>query len=370
VKRTSKPRSLLLGALSVTVALGLSACSAANETSNSSGSKGSGGSLSGSLNGAGSSAQEAAMAAWKAGFQTAHTGVTVNYDPVGSSGGREQFIAGGVDFAGSDSYFTTDELKAAAKTCGGPAIEVPVYVSPIAIVYNLSGVTKLQLTPQTLTKIFTGKITTWNDPAIAADNPGVSLPGTTITTVHRSDGSGTTANFTDYLDKVDRADYTAGPTDTWPFKAGEGADGTSGVISTVTSGNGTIGYADASQAGQLSKASIKVGKAYVQPSTAAASKILDESKPVPGRDQKHDLAIAVNRTSTTAGVYPIILISYQMTCSSYSSQATATLVKSFEKYVVSKAGQSAAAKQAGSAPITPALRSTALSTINRIGTSQ
>jgi phosphate transport system substrate-binding protein len=188
VKSTSKPRAIMLGAMSLTVALGLSACGASNESSSSGGnSSSSGGSLSGDLNGAGSSAQEAAMAAWKAGFQTANPNVTVNYDAVGSSGGREQFIAGGVDFAGSDSYFTTDELKSAAKTCGGPAIEVPVYVSPIAIVYNLSGVTKLQLSPQTLAKIFTGKITTWNDPAIAADNPGVNLPSTAISPVHRSD---------------------------------------------------------------------------------------------------------------------------------------------------------------------------------------
>jgi phosphate transport system substrate-binding protein len=375
VKRTSMPRVLALGAVSLTVALGLSACGASNESSDSGtsgngGSSSSGNSMSGDLNGAGSSAQEAAMAAWKAGFQTANPDVTVNYDAVGSSGGREQFIAGGVEFAGSDSYLTTDEQKAATKTCGGPAIEVPVYVSPIAIVYNLSGVDKLQLTPQTLTKIFTGKITKWNDPAITAENPGANLPSTAISPVHRSDGSGTTANFTEYLDAVDKADYTAGPTDTWPIKSGEGADGTSGVISAVSSGNGTIGYADASQAGQLGKASIKVGGAYVQPSTAAASKILDESKAVPCRNSNNDLAIAVNRTSTSAGVYPIILVSYQMTCSTYDSQSTANLVKAFEQYVVSPAGQEAAAKQAGSAPITAALRSKALKAISMIGTNK
>jgi phosphate transport system substrate-binding protein len=360
--------------MSLAVALSLSACGAANESSDSasgdSGGSSSGTTMSGDLNGAGSSAQEAAMAAWKAGFQTANPQVTVNYDAVGSSGGREQFIAGGVDFAGSDSYFSDDELKSAAKTCGGPAIEVPVYVSPIAIVYNLPGVDKLQLSPQTLAKIFTGKVTKWDDPAITADNPGVKLPSTTISPVHRSDGSGTTANFTDYLDQVDKADYTAGPTDTWPIKSGEGADGTSGVISAVSGGDGTIGYADASQAGKLGKASIKVGSQYVQPSTSAASKILDESKAVPGRDSASDLAIAVNRTSKTAGVYPIILVSYQMVCSTYDSQAKADLVKAFESYVISSAGQDAAATQAGSAPITEALRTKAQSAINTIGTNK
>jgi phosphate transport system substrate-binding protein len=368
------PRALGLGAVSLAVALSLSACGAANESSDStsgdSGRSSSGTTMSGDLNGAGSSAQEAAMAAWKAGFQTANPQVTVNYDAVGSSGGREQFIAGGVDFAGSDSYLSDDELKSAAKTCGGPAIEVPVYVSPIAIVYNLPDVDKLQLSPQTLAKIFTGKVTKWDDPAITADNPGVKLPSTTISPVHRSDGSGTTANFTDYLDQVDKADYTAGPTDTWPIKSGEGADGTSGVISAVSGGNGTIGYADASQAGKLGKASIKVGSQYVQPNTSAASKILDESKAVPGRNSANDLAIAVNRTSKTAGVYPIILVSYQMVCSTYDSQAKADLVKAFESYVISSAGQDAAAKQAGSAPITEALRTKAQSAINTIGTNK
>lgn len=370
------PRAFMLGAVSLTVAVGVSACGAANESggggstttteTSGGGSTTSSATLSGDLNGAGSSAQEAAMAAWKAGFQTANPDVTVNYDSVGSSGGREQFIAGGVLFAGSDAYLSDEELAAAQKTCGGSAIEVPVYVSPIAIVYNLPGVDKLQLSPQTLAKIFAGTITSWDDAAIAAENAGVTLPSTAISPVHRSDGSGTTANFTDYLDQVDSKDWTYGPGDEWPIKSGEGADGTSGVIAAVTNGEGTIGYADDSQAGDLSKASIKVGSAYVAPSTEAASKILDESKPVTGRDQSTDLALAVNRTSTTGGVYPIILVSYQMSCSKYDSQATVDLVKAFESYVISTEGQDAAAKQAGSAPITDALRTKAQSAIDTI----
>jgi phosphate transport system substrate-binding protein len=367
VRRNSLPRAAALTAVSVTVALGLSACGAGNEDSSSNTPTSSGGtSLSGDLSGAGSSAQEAAMDAWKAGFQTANPDVTVSYDASGSTAGREQFIAGSNPFGGTDSYLTTDEVKSATKTCGAAPIEVPVYVSPIAVIYNLPGVDNLQLSPETLAQIFAGKITTWDDPAIAADNPDATLPSTDIAPVHRSDGSGTTDNFTDYLDAVDSTDWTYGETDEWPIKSGEGADGTSGVVAAVTNGEGTIGYADESQAGDLGKASIKVGSDYVAPSADAASKILDESKPVAGRDAATDQAIEVNRTSTTAGVYPIVLVSYQIFCSKYDSQSTADLVKAFETYIVSSEGQQAAASAAGSAPLTDALSKQAQTAIDTI----
>jgi phosphate transport system substrate-binding protein len=365
VKSNPLPRAFVLGAASLSVVLGLSACGASNEDTTTDSSS-TANPVSGDLNGAGSSAQESAMTAWKAGFQTANPDATVNYDAVGSSGGREQFIAGGVLFAGSDSYLSDEELTAAADQCGGPAIEFPVYVSPIAVIYNLPGVDDLQLSPETLAKIFAGDITTWDDDAIAADNPDADLPSTTVSPVHRSDGSGTTANFTDYLDQVDSTDWTYGPTDEWPIKSGEGAEGTSGVVAAVTKGEGTIGYADESQAGDLGQALIEVGAEYVAASADAASKILDESTPVEGRDEATDLALVVNRTSDTAGVYPIILISYQMVCSTYGDQDTVDLVKAFASYVISADGQDTAAGQAGSAPITDALRTKAQAAIDTI----
>src|SRR6476659_321884 len=200
-----------MGTAAAAIVLGMSACSASNETS--SGGSSSGGGFSGELNGAGSTAQEAAMAAWKAGFQGANPDVTVNYDAVGSGGGREQFIAGGVMFAGSDSYLTEDELAAAKDTCGGDPIEVPTYVSPIAIIYHLEGVDNLQLDSKTLAEIFAGKITTWDDPAIAGQNPDATLPSTDITPVHRSDESGTTNNFTQYLNAAAGDVWTYEPDD-------------------------------------------------------------------------------------------------------------------------------------------------------------
>src|SRR3954466_635062 len=184
-------------AASALLAVGVAACGSSDDSA--SGSSG----ASGTIAGAGSSAQQAAQEAWKANFESANSDATVSYDPIGSGGGRDQFIAGGATaFAGSDSPFDSDELPKATQRCqggGADLVQIPDYISPIAIVYNLSGVDNLQLSPEVTAKIFKGEITKWNDPAIAADNAGVDLPDTEITPVHRSDESGTTANFTDYL---------------------------------------------------------------------------------------------------------------------------------------------------------------------------
>lgn len=365
-------RPIGLSALALTFALGLSACGASNE-SDDSGSSGDpttseGPQLSGDLNGAGATSQEAAMTAWKAGFQSANPDVTVNYDAVGSGGGREQFLAGGVQFAGSDAYLTDEELESAKDKCGPDgAFEFPVYVSPIAVAYNLDGVDELNLSPSTLAQIFAGTITKWNDEAIAADNPDTDLPDSDITAVHRSDESGTTENFTDYLSQVAGDDWTYGPVETWPIKSGEAADGTSGVVSAITEGSGTIGYADASQAADLGHANIGVGSEFVGPTAEAAAAVLDESTPVSGRGA-NDVALEINRTTDASGVYPIVLASYHVVCSSYADEATVDLVKGFESYVISPEGQDAAAQQAGSAPITEAIRTKAQAAIDAITT--
>jgi phosphate transport system substrate-binding protein len=345
--------------------LALAACGASNESAGSAGSS-SAQQLSGSLSGAGSSAQQAAMSGWQAGFQSVQPGVTVNYDPVGSGGGREQFLAGGVDFAGSDAALSADELTKAADRCGTAGVfELPNYISAIAVVYNLQGVTDLNLSPKTIAGIFAGTITTWNDPAITADNPGVTLPSTTITPVHRGDKSGTTKNFTDYLSKAAADTWTAGAVEEWPTSGGEAANGTSGVIQAVTAGAGTIGYADESQAGNLGVAKIGVGSAFVAPSAAAAAAVVANSDRVPGRGQ-YDFAVNVNRTTTSADEYPIVLVSYHIGCVSYDKQATADLVKAFEGYVISTDGQQAAAKAAGSAPISDSLRTQAQTAVDAI----
>jgi phosphate transport system substrate-binding protein len=368
VNRTSLRRIAAPGIAALALTLTVSACGAANESGSDSGSKtGSDTTLSGDLSGAGSSAQEKAQEAWATGFQGANDGVTVNYDPVGSGDGRKQFIAKGVSFAGSDSALNDDEgeLTAAKKRCDGEdPIEVPAYVSPIAVVYNLDGVDSLQLSPKTIAGIFDNKITKWNDPAIAADNPDAKLPATAITPVHRSDDSGTTKNFTDYLGKASGGAWKYDAADAFPAK-GEAAEGTSGVISAVTNGKGTIGYADESQAGSLGQAKIKVGNEYVEATADGAAKEVAISKPTAGRSDV-DMAVDLDRTTTEAGAYPIVLLSYVIACQHYADAGEAALVKSYLEYAISSEGQAAAAKNAGSAPLDSAVADKANAIVEKI----
>jgi phosphate transport system substrate-binding protein len=335
------------------LAVGVAACGSSSDSS------GSSSELSGQVAGAGSSAQQAAQEAWIANFENENSGVTVSYDPVGSGGGREQFIAGGTAYGGSDTPLSEDEgeLKAAAERCKpGELVEIPVYISPIAIVYNLPEVESLQLDPDTLAKIFNQEITTWNDKAIAADNPGVELPSTRIVPVNRSDESGTTENFTDYLSKVAPEVWTHEVSGDWPVKGGEAAEGTSGVVEAVNAGEGAIGYADASQAGELGVAKIKVGKEYVEPTAEAAAKILEESPEDKELSKGKDVfAFELDRKTESQGTYPIVLVSSMIACTKYDSASEAEIVKAYLEYAISAEGQKAAAENAGSAPLSASL---------------
>ncbi|MEA2179092.1 MAG: phosphate transport system substrate-binding protein [Solirubrobacteraceae bacterium] len=367
--RTSK--TLALVAACGSLALGVAACGDSDDatTSGGGGAAASGGEkLSGTISGAGASSQAAAQEAWRAAFQEANPDATVSYDPVGSGGGREQFVAGGTQFAGSDAALEDDELTGAQKVCGGPdnLIEVPAYISPIAIVYNLEGVENLQLSAETAAKIFKGEITTWNDPAIKADNPDAELPGDRISVVHRSDESGTTENFTDYLSKAADGVWTAQVSGDWPTKGGEAAQGTSGVIEAVTAGKGSIGYADESQAGELGKASIKVGDAWVPPSAEGAAKTVEVSKETSDAGE-HVFTYELDRTTTAAGAYPITLVSYLIGCTQYKDAAQASLVKGYFNYVISADGQAKGQEAAGSAPLSDALRSKFQPAVDAIG---
>ncbi len=352
----SSSRWLVVIALTAVLALGVAACgSSSNESSGSSG----GGEVSGEIAGAGSTAQQAAQEAWIAEFENENSGATISYDPVGSGGGREQFIAGGVAYAGSDAALSTEEseLEKAEKRCEpGELIEVPDYISPIAIIYNLPEVEELKLDPETLAKIFAQEITSWNDPAIAKDNPGVELPDTRITPVNRSDESGTTQNFTEYLSEVVPSVWKFEVSGDWPVKGGEAASGTSGVVEAVSAGEGAIGYADASQAGELSVAKVKVGSEWAEPTPEAAAKIVEES-PLDKElsPSKYTIAFKLDRKTESQGTYPIVLVSYFIACTKYGSASEAEAVKAYAEYVVSPEGQELAAEQAGSAPLSSTL---------------
>jgi phosphate transport system substrate-binding protein len=366
----SSSRWLAVLAAACLLVLGLAACggsdSSSSSSSESAGSENESGGgapsaeVSGEIAGAGSTAQQAAQEAWIAEFENANSGATLSYDGVGSGGGREQFISGGVAFAGSDTPLSEEEgeLAKAVKRCGpGELVEVPDYISPIAIVYNLPGVEELKLDPETLAKIFNQEIDNWNDPAIAKDNEGVELPDTRIVPVNRSDESGTTENFTDYLYQAAPKAWTHEPSGEWPVKGGEAASGTSGVIEAVSAGEGAIGYADASQAGELGKAMVKVGSTWAEPSAEAAAKVLDLSKEDPELEKgsKNVIAFEIDRKTEASGVYPIILVSSLMGCTKYKSADEAALVKSYFEYAISPEGQALAEEAAGSAALSPAL---------------
>jgi phosphate transport system substrate-binding protein len=366
----SSSRWLAVFAAACVLVLGLAACgggssSSSGSSNESSESESNGGGApsteaSGEIAGAGSTAQEAAQKAWIAEFENANGGATISYDGVGSGGGREKFISGGVAYAGSDTPLSESEgeLGKAIKRCEpGELVEVPDYISPIAIIYNLPGVEELKLEPETLAKIFNQEIEDWNDPEIAKENPEVELPETRIVPVNRSDESGTTENFTDYLSKVAPSVWTHEVSGEWPVKGGEAASGTSGVVEAVAAGEGAIGYADASQAGELGKAMIKVGNEWAEPSAEAAAKVLDLSKEDPEleKGQKNVIAFEIDRKTEASGVYPIILVSSLIGCTEYKSASEAALVKGFFEYAISPEGQALAEEQAGSAPLSEEL---------------
>lgn len=350
----SHPRALRIIGLLACAPLMLGGC-AVNEMVGPGGSQST---LSGTLVGAGSSALGAAQNSWIAGFQTAHPRANVTYDPTGSGAGREAFAGGGTDFAGTDRAFTDEELDGGVEFAGcaegSGVVQLPLYISPIAVIFNLGEVTELNMTGEVIAGIFAEQITRWNDPAIAALNSEVDLPDLAITPVHRSDDSGTTENFTDYLAQAAPDIWEFEADGVWPLSSGEAAQGTSGVVDAVANGVGTIGYADASRAGDLGIVSVGVGDQFVPYSPEAAAAIVDASPTIPGREA-FDLSLALDRDTTAAGVYPIVLVSYLVACERYTDSAKALLVAEYFRYMASPEGQRVAQDGAGSAPISDEL---------------
>ncbi len=310
------------------------------------------------LTGGGSTAQAVAQDAWRAAFQKANSGKSVTYEQVGSGTGVTNFTSNTYAFAGSDAYLSGSAISDAKKRCSNQdAIEVPDYISPIAIAYNLKGVSNLNLSANVIADIFSGKVTKWNDPEIAAENKGVNLPSTTITPLHRSDSSGTTWNFTDYLSQASNGAWSSPANENWPtsISGGQGFQGTSGVVGGLQQTDGAIAYIDNSAVPSgIGTAAIKVGNSYNKPSAAGAAKVVAQSKPISGRPSS-DMALAINRTTTAKGAYPLLLTSYLIACPSYSDAKQGALVKDYLTYVLSPAGQKVGSQAAKSAPLPAAM---------------
>lgn len=324
--------------------------------------------LSGTIAGAGASSQEKGQNAWVAEFTTKNPGLTASYDPTGSGAGREQFINGTVQFAGSDAVFKPEEITAATERCfGSEPLELPLWISPIAVVFNLPGVDSLNMTPDTIAKIFAGEVTNWTDPAIVAANPGVELPDRAIVPVNRSDDAGTTENFTEYLAAAAPEVWTFEPDGVWPRQGTQSGAQTSGVLEVVNGAEGTIAYVDASRVGDLGAVAVGVGDEFVPYSAEAAAKVLEVSALT---EDATDLRLTYElaRDTTESGTYPIVLVSYMLACSQYDNAADATNVAAYLSYIASEEGQQLAAQPdvAGIAPISDSLRERVMAAIGQI----
>ncbi|PPF23539.1 phosphate ABC transporter substrate-binding protein PstS [Rathayibacter rathayi] len=355
--------------IAAVAAITLTSCAANEAPAAGSGSGSGSGSatLSGTVTGIGSSAQGTAQTTWAAAFQTANPDVTVNYDPQGSGAGRTNFINGAADYAGSDSALKDEELAGTFAACAPDTkgIDLPVYISPIAVIFNVEGVDELKLDAATIAGIFKGTITSWDAPEIKALNPDATLPSATITSVHRSDDSGTTQNFTDYLAATAKDVWDAPAAQTFPYQSGDGAKGTSGVVDAVKNGTNTIGYADESGAKGMDMAQLKVGDAFSTISADGAAAVVAASPIAEGRGD-NDLAITIDRTGTEADAWPLVLVSYLLVCQEYADADKGEVVKAYASYVASEDGQKAAAVQAGSAPLNSELASTVATAIESI----
>jgi phosphate transport system substrate-binding protein len=370
-------KAAAVGAVALASALALTACSGNGGEVGSDGTSAAStsdavdySSLSGTITAGGSSAQANVQAAWTAAFQAQASGVKINYDKSqGSGGGVTNWLNGSYDFAGTDAALSADQFTQAKTLCGADgAVNIPVYLSGVSIVYKLDGVSKLNLDAKTIASIFAGKITKWNDPAITALNSGVTLPATAISVVHRSDGSGTTNNFTTYLHQQAPSVWTWDAGTAWPNNVGSGQQGGSGVVNTVQAGNGTIGYADQSSIGDAAQAAIEVGSSgtFVEYSEAAATKSLDQSGQIAPQGDG-DLTVSIDTTKITdTSAYPIPLLSYDVLCRSFKDATQGKITAAYLGFVVSKTGQQIGAKNAGAAPLPDSFLTKAADTLSSV----
>lgn len=310
--------------------------------SGSTGGAGGGDCASGTLKSDGSTAQQNAMTQWIKNYQTQCPGANISYGGGGSGQGIKDFSASQVDFAGSDAALdpSAGEMKAASKACGSPAVDLPMVTGPIAVAYNVSGLKNLVLTPEVLAKIMLGKITKWNDPAIAAINKGATLPAASITVYNRADESGTTQNFEKYLQASAPSVWTKEPSKTWAG-VGQGKQGNQLVGQAVKSTQNAIAYVEWSYAIQnnLPIAQIDNGAGPVTLTPQTVGKTVATAKVTPSGPG--DLTLKLDYATKTPGAYPIILVTYEIVCTKYKNASTGALVKSFMNFISSTAQQNA-----------------------------
>jgi phosphate transport system substrate-binding protein len=314
----------------------------------------------------GSTAQQNAIALFNQAWGQACPGTNVSYNPTGSGAGREQFIAGHVDFAGSDSPLIADQIGPATKRCNGnPAWDLPLVFGPVALVYNLAGVHTLVVSSDVLARIFTGAISRWNDPILVALNPGVALPDVKIAPIYRADSSGTTDNLQKYLTADAPESWTKGVGTEFQGGVGEGVQKSGGVIQAVQATPGAIGYVEkgfADQAG-LPSAQIDTGNGAV-PLTADTAR--NATNLVRFVASGNDLVLDLKALYTTQdrGAYPLVLATYEIVCSTGYDPDTAAAIKSFLT-VAANSGQTGLSS-AGYVPLPDTVKERLVSAINAL----
>lgn len=345
------PNRLILVATAAIMAFSLTACK----------SDGGGGGDTVTLNGAGSTFVYPVMSHWTQAFTKDHANVHINYQSIGSGGGIQQVKAGTVDFGATDAPLNDEAL---AQTKG--MLQIPESAGPVCITYNLPGLTApLQLSAEALSGIFLGTITSWQDPILTRDNPGVTLPATKIVVAHRTDGSGTTAAYTSYLAAVSpawKSKVGQGAAVSWPV--GLGGKGSEGVTASVKQSPGGIGYVELiyAQQNKLPIASIRnqAGK-YVAPSSVSTTAAIAAFTDQLTRDPR---SLIVNPPANAPEAYPISTLTFLVIPKDGANMGKRTALKHFVQYVVS-AGQS----EAGSlnyAPLPDSVKQYDQTTINQM----
>ncbi|OBK46217.1 phosphate ABC transporter substrate-binding protein PstS [Mycobacterium kubicae] len=314
----------------------------------------------------GSTAQQNAMALFNKVWSQTCPGKTVSYNPTGSGAGREQFIAGHVDFAGSDSPLVATQIAPAATRCkGNAAWDLPLVFGPIALAYNLPEVPTLIVDADALAKIFGGAIRTWNDPLLATLNPGVRLPNTRIVPIYRSDSSGTTDNFQKYLTAAAPQSWTKGVGSNFQGGVGQGAQRSAGVIQSVRSTPGSIGYVEkgfADQAG-VPFAHINTGTGVVALTDETARNAVNAVTVLAaGNDLVLELSSLYGTQEPNA--YPLVLASYEIVCSSGYDSDTAAAIKAFLTTAVDSGQNGLTA--AGYVPLPDKLKARLIAAINAL----
>ncbi len=315
----------------------------------------------GSISGAGSTFVQNIVQQWVKDYSGSCPGATINYQGVGSGAGIQQFTAGTVDFAGSDAALKAEE-RTAAEAKHGPVVQIPWSSGAIAIEYKLDGVDELSLSPATLASIFSGTITKWNDAAIKADNSSVTLPDTPIQVIHRSDGSGTTQAFTEYLTAAADGRWAAGSGKDIKWPTGQGAKGSDGVTAAVKAANGTISYAELSfaKANSLGVAKVKnASGAFVTPDAANVTAALSAAA------VESDGKVKLNYTATDPAAYALVAVTYVMAPKAGAEASKTALTRSFIDYALD--GGQASSAGLSYAPLPDKILTSAKSTAESIG---